>query len=142
MYAQIINDNVVRTARRLPDKVWLPGPSGTDGTYAEVNANNAADYGWFPLDTSAPQPDETATTRYERSVSVVDGVAVVGWDPIVKTQTETDAWNAAQADEQERATVRQAVAYLGRVIDGEAQFDPQVAARILRRLIVDQYGEA
>ena len=142
-FARIIGNTITkearqlpRTARRFDTQQWVYLP---DATIAERQAT-----GWFEVTVEADTHNPATEVASLGPVELVNGLPVRRYTVRAKTQAELDAETAAAADEVERDAARQAWSVLGEIVDGTttltaAQRD-QLFARILRRLIRDQYG--
>lgn len=109
MFAHIDTPN--RPQASVPAEVWVQD-NPNQGHYEPLDEASAAVHGWYPFDGSAERPADTATTRYERSVPLVNGTLTVTWTPVPKTQAETDAFNLAADRAAKAAAVTNAVTTL------------------------------
>lgn len=134
---------IVKRFADLPSRHWVQDTvDPPTGHYEVLTVGNAASFGYYPVDTSAVRPADTATATWDRTVPFVTDRFVVTWVERAKTQAELDA-DAAQAD---REQARQAVTNLRAYADAASPTNAQTVAivkllcRVCIRLIRDQYG--
>lgn len=111
--------------RRTDTGEWLSPPD-----YA-WSVEQAALCGFVPI-ASTPQPADTDTTTYERSVELVDKVPTVTWTPRAKTPAElaaaTTTTNTATLEAKARAAIIANGTYLALAAPTNAQTLAQVRA--------------
>lgn len=77
MYALVISNAIQSvgglpaSARRLDTQEWVMGLANADPTFQQA-------CGYYPV-TDVPRPADTATTTFDRSVTLVAGVPTVVW---------------------------------------------------------------
>ena len=87
-----------RSARRLDNDAWVMGLAN-----ASTEAQQAC--GWYEV-ADTDRPDDTATTTFDRSIELVEGVPTVVWTERDKTDDEL---NPPESIEEQLAAVTAAL---------------------------------
>lgn len=130
MYAHVDHDGTITewrlpgSARRSDTREWVMGLPDAPEAMRQA-------CGWFAVKPT-PQPADTATTTYERSVELVDKVPTVTWTPRAKTPAElaaaTTTTNTATLEAKARAAIIANGTYLALAAPTNAQTLAQVRA--------------
>jgi len=77
----------------LPAQHWV-ADSETEGHYEPLDADNAASFGYYVYDDTAPRPPDTETTTWDRTEPFVGDQFVVTWTERPWTADELAAQDA------------------------------------------------
>ena len=80
---------IIRRYADLPAKHWVQDTDDA-GHYELLTVDNAASFGYYPIDESAVRPADTPTTTWDVSWPFVTDQFVKTWTERAKTATELD----------------------------------------------------